>query len=276
MAGLTLQLLGGLRLQDAAGTDIAISSRKARALLAYLAASPDEAHERDRVAAVLWDEVDTELARANLRQALVALRRSLPSTDVILRTDTQSLALHTASLAIDLQLLRQSLNATNRTALQAALTHYRGEFLDGFDGRSVAFDEWRQRQHHAIRSDVTAALRRLSELCVANEDYEGALSAGNRLLTLEPLDEAMHRQLMQLHARRGATTEALRQFRVCRDALRRELDVAPEPATETLYRDLMRRRRSTAESSEAPRTPTKLHRLTLHWLPLCRRQVPTH
>lgn len=251
MTGLTLQLLGGLRLQDAAGTDIAISSRKARALLAYLAASPAEAHERDRIAAVLWDEVDAELARANLRQALAALRRSLPATEAILRTDTQSVALLTASLAIDLQLLRQSLNATNRTSLQAALNHYRGEFLDGFDGRSVAFAEWLQWQRRAIRNDVSAGFRRLSELCVANEDYEGALSAGHRLLILEPLDEAMHRQLMQLHARRGAITDALRQFRVCRDALRRELDVAPEPATETLYRDLMRRRRSTAEPRDA-------------------------
>lgn len=252
MAGLTLQLLGGLRLQDASGNDIAISSRKARALLAYLATCPDEFHDRDRVAAVLWDEVDPELARANLRQALAVLRRSVPATEAMLRTDTRSVAIHTASLAIDLQLLRLSLDAPNRTALQAALIHYRGEFLDGFDGRSLAFDEWLQQQRRAIRVTVTAALRRLYELCVANDDNEGAVSAGNRLLALEPLDEAMHRELMQLHAQRGAITEALRQFRICRDALRRELDVAPEPATETLYRDLMRRRRMPVDSLNAP------------------------
>ena len=103
------------------------------------------------------------------------------------------------------------------------------------------------KQRRSIRNDVAGALRRLCELCVANQDYEGALSAASQLLALEPLDEATHRQLMQLHARRGSITEALRQFRVCRDALRRELDVAPEPATEALYRDLMRRRRATLE-----------------------------
>ena len=49
---------------------------------------------------------------------------------------------------------------------------------------------------------------------------------------------------MELQARRNAYAEALRQYRVCRDVLRRELDVSPEAATENLYRELMRKRRA--------------------------------
>ena len=97
---------------------------------------------------------------------------------------------------------------------------------------------------------MSDALNKLAELCVANGDSEGALAASTKLVALEPLNEAAHRRVMELHAKRNAYAEALRQYRVCRDVLRRELDVAPEPATEQLYRDLMRRRRAALGTSD--------------------------
>ena len=62
---------------------------------------------------------------------------------------------------------------------------------------------------------------------------------------------------MRLHARRNAYAQALRQYRLCREVLRRELDVAPEPATEELYRSLMRKRRSGFVPQPAPPDPTQ-------------------
>ena len=47
---LNLQVLGAFRVQDAAGAEIRIASRKGRALLAYLALRPGESHSRDRLA----------------------------------------------------------------------------------------------------------------------------------------------------------------------------------------------------------------------------------
>jgi DNA-binding SARP family transcriptional activator len=246
-------MLGGFRLHDTAGQDIRIASRKGRALLAYLAMRPDEAHARDRLALLLWEEADEELARTSLRQALAALRKSIPtSTAGLLRAGSDTLALDSAYLDTDLQSLRNALDAQNRTTLQSGLAHYRGDLLEGFDARSSAFDEWLSAERQTLRRQVTEALQRLGALCSAQQDDEGALAACIRLIALEPLNEAAHRNLMQLHARRGSFAEALRQYRVCRDALRRELDVAPEPATEALYRDLMRRRRAATEASTDP------------------------
>jgi DNA-binding SARP family transcriptional activator len=74
MTELTLQVLGAFRVQDAAGAEIRIASRKGRALLAYLALRPGESHSRDRLATLLWEDADEELARTSLRQALAALR----------------------------------------------------------------------------------------------------------------------------------------------------------------------------------------------------------
>jgi hypothetical protein len=60
------------------GTGLTITSKKARALLAYLALRPGQRHSRDHVAGLLWGDVDEAQARQSLRQTLLSLRRALP------------------------------------------------------------------------------------------------------------------------------------------------------------------------------------------------------
>ncbi|HEY7641306.1 MAG TPA: BTAD domain-containing putative transcriptional regulator [Steroidobacteraceae bacterium] len=263
MTELNLQVLGAFRVQDSAGAEIRIASRKGRALLAYLALRPGESHSRDRLATLLWEDADEELARTSLRQALAALRKSLPAeTHKALLADTESVGIDPAIVRSDLHAFRRALDAGTRTSLQEAMSHYRGDLLDGFDARSTAFDEWLTSERLTLRKQLSDALNKLGELCVANGDGEGALAAATKLVALEPLNEAAHRMVMEQHAKRNAYAEALRQYRVCRDVLRRELDVAPEPATEQLYRDLMRRRRAAlgpGEGDDAALDDTAIH-----------------
>ncbi|HEY6645179.1 BTAD domain-containing putative transcriptional regulator [Povalibacter sp.] len=247
MTQLVLQLLGRFAVRDTAGMEIRITSRKGRALLAFLAAGAGQAHSRDRLAALLWEEADEELARTSLRQALAAVRKVLPAdTQSALVSDADSLRLEPGLINTDIAQLRRSLSMGTRTALQDGLTHHRGDFLEGMDAKSTAYDEWLSTERQSLRRQLAEALQKLTVLCSSQGDVEGALSASARLVSLEPLNEAAHRTLMELHARRHAYADALRQYQICRDILRRELDVAPEPATEQLYRELMRRRRTAA------------------------------
>jgi DNA-binding SARP family transcriptional activator/tetratricopeptide (TPR) repeat protein len=244
---LSIQLLGGFRLHDGAGQEIKIASRKGRALLAYLAARLGESHSRDRLATLLWEDTDEELARTSLRQALAALRKSLPqAAQNILRTDTESVALDAQAVATDIEALRRALSAGTTSEVRNILEHYQGELLEGVDARSAAFDDWLSQERLVLRRQVTESLQKLTTLCIANDDSDSALAACTRLVALEPLNESAHRTIMELHAKRNAYAEALRQYRICRDALRRELDVSPEPATDALYRNLMQRRRAGA------------------------------
>src|SRR5687768_5307918 len=242
---LTLQVLGAFHVRDSGGGEIRIASRKGRALLAYLALRPGESHSRDRLANLLWEDADEELARTSLRQALAALRKALPTgAQAALMADTESVGVDGGVLQSDIAAFRNSLLAGTRTSLQEAISHYRGDLLDGFDARSTAFDEWLNSERGTLRKQMSEALQRLTDLCMAAEDNDGALTACVKLVSLEPLNEAAHRRIMELQAKRNSYAEALRQYRVCRDVLRRELDVAPETATENLYRELMRKRRA--------------------------------
>ena len=74
---LRLRLFGRFRAEDALGNEITIKSRKARALLAYLALPPGKPRNREQLATLLWSDRGDEQARGSLRQALSGLRRDL-------------------------------------------------------------------------------------------------------------------------------------------------------------------------------------------------------
>ena len=145
------------------------------------------------------------------------------------------------------------------------MTHYRGDLLDGFDARSTAFDEWLTSERMTLRKEMSDALQQLADCASRTATAKARSLLATKLVSLEPLNEAAHRMVMELHAKRNAYAEALRQYRVCRDVLRRELDVAPEPATEQLYRDLMRRRRAALGTRRWRRRFARRH---------CRARIP--
>lgn len=77
--GLRLKLLGGFRAElDAVAVPL---PRKAQALLAFLALSPDRPQPRTKLATLLWGESPEEQARSSLRQTLFLLRRPLLERD---------------------------------------------------------------------------------------------------------------------------------------------------------------------------------------------------
>jgi len=70
-------LLGGFQLFDPRGRRLRIASRKARALLAYLALPVGRCSHRAELAALLWPNASASRARASLRRALSDLRSAI-------------------------------------------------------------------------------------------------------------------------------------------------------------------------------------------------------
>jgi adenylate cyclase len=74
---LQLTIHGWFRAEDESGQEIPVKSKKARALLAYLALPPGKPRSREELMAMLWSDRSDEQARGSLRQALSSLRRDL-------------------------------------------------------------------------------------------------------------------------------------------------------------------------------------------------------
>ncbi len=97
---LRLTLFGSFSLADASGAEIALSSRKARALLAYLALSPGLSRSREEIMALLWSDRGEAQARGSLRQVLSGLRKKLGEAEDVLRIDNDKVALDPGKLTV--------------------------------------------------------------------------------------------------------------------------------------------------------------------------------
>jgi DNA-binding SARP family transcriptional activator len=125
----------------------------------------------------------------------------------------------------------------------------RGVELYTADILSDINDEWALRERERYRRHVLNALGRLMHASALGADYSAAIRYAQLILDHDSLREDVHRELMRLFVQNGQRALALRQFEVCRAALKRELAIVPMPETLTLYQDIAR-----AAMSESPGT----------------------
>ena len=99
MARLAVNLLGGFRASLESGAPCPLPTKKAQALLAYLALDPGRAHPRDALASLLWGDRPDAQARKSLRQTFYALRKAVSGAgDALLLLEGEGIARNPAGL----------------------------------------------------------------------------------------------------------------------------------------------------------------------------------
>jgi predicted ATPase/DNA-binding SARP family transcriptional activator len=246
MSGLFINLFGPSRI-ELAGIPINVDTRKAIALIAYLAVTRQQ-HSRDSLATLLWSENDQPHARAALRRTLSSLNKALNRQWLDIERETLGLDFH-ADIRVDVHDFRSLLAECGAHGhplgdvcsactqpLTAAVALYQDDFLAGFSLRdSPGFDEWQFYQADTLRREFASALERLTRCHSTQHHFDTAIAYARRWLALDGLHEPAHRQLMQLYAWAGQRTSALQQYRECVQVLEQELGVSPLEATTHLY-----------------------------------------
>jgi hypothetical protein len=78
------------------------------------------------------------------------------------------------------------------------------------------------------------------QMCAIARDNTSAIRYAQAILDHDALREDVHRELMRLFLHSGQRALALRQFELCRAALKRELAIQPMPETLALYAGIAR------------------------------------
>jgi DNA-binding SARP family transcriptional activator/tetratricopeptide (TPR) repeat protein len=258
------------------GRSIAVTRRKSRALIYYLAAQPAPL-AREQLLAFFWPDLDRPAAQVALRTTLHGLRKALgaglEATDV-------SIAL-APDVDVDARDFERTLAAPSADTHQLSmlLDRYRGEFLAGFALPDVlAFEDWLSAERERYRR---LALRGLSTLAHLHEDrgeFPAAIDAIERALALDPLQEEAQRTAMRLRYLAGDRAGAIRRFEHLRQLLDDELGVPPMAETQALYdaiitdnleRDAAKTQiyEQTQTNREPSFTPSPLHPFTPSPLP---------
>jgi len=258
MGAWRLNLFGGFDLRTPAGTPFPLTVRKAMGLLAYLALRPDQAQSREKLAGLLWGDSPDAQARSSLRQVIATLRRTFPDSGApVLRVEGDLVALAPGAMETDAVAFERAVAEATPDALDHAAALYRGDLFEGLSLNADAFEGWLMVERQRLREMALGAMARRLDQALAAGATEAGVRTALRLLALDPLQEPAHRALMQLYARQGRHTVALKQYQACRAMLEQELGVLPEPETERVYRAIRERRhvRDRQPGGTLPETP---------------------
>lgn len=222
---------------------------KSKSLLKLLLAAHPAMVPATTLMSSLWDGVEEDLARQRLHTAMSDLRRALkvarPDAGSLIISQNGSYGLDPkATVWLDTLAFAQAQRAGRQyeqagrhdealAAFREAVALYRGEFL-GED----RYEDWPIEQRERLKSEYLTLLTHLAHTAFVAGDYGGCIGWGQLTIECDPCREDAHRMLMRCFSRLGQRAMALRQYRQCADALRRELDAIPEAETEELYRRL--------------------------------------
>jgi DNA-binding SARP family transcriptional activator/TolB-like protein len=256
---LTLSLFGGFDCRSAEGRPLALSTHKARALLAYLAVHAGQRHPRDKLAGFLWGDHSDVQARANLRKAISRLRQALPGpARGLVDLDAGGLMVPVGALPVDVARFETLALEGTPESLEGAARLHRGPFLEGIGECGESFDEWLMAERQRLDETLRQVLGRLLDHYLATGAVDRAIQIALRVLALDPLEEAVHRTLMRLYLQQDRLGAALEQYQRCRELLARELGVEPSPDTEALRGQILRMAPAGApprETDELPERP---------------------
>lgn len=236
---LQIRVLGSFEASFGSGNRLTLKGRKTQALLALLALSPGTSISREKLTYLLWSDRGDEQARGSLRQALAEFRRALGDDYAgYLKAGRDSVTLDTDSTTCDAVELERLAGNGRPDDLEQAVELYRGDLLDGIGVGYPSFEEWLTGERRRISELAQGAMRRLLEQQKQSGASDKAVSTARKLLSLDPLQESVHRTLMRLYVEQGDRSLALKQYQACRDVLRAELGVEPETETEGLFEEI--------------------------------------
>ena len=142
-APLELKLLGGFEARLHAGATIVLPTKKAQALLAYLALPLGRSHPREKLATLLWGDMQHVQARGNLRNALSRIKKILPkAVRAGLVVDAASVSLDPSAVHVDVAQFERLLTDGSIDALGEIAALYRGDLLAGLVLSERPFEDW--------------------------------------------------------------------------------------------------------------------------------------
>jgi DNA-binding SARP family transcriptional activator len=211
-------------------------SRPARELLAYLAAHPGGA-TRDAIIEALWPNSAADRPDTAFHTTISRLRKRLrdatgtDTTGDVITTSDGRWHLNRTHVTVDYWTFLETHPRNPDPTLRRhdhhiAVQLYQGPFAADFTG------EWTHTIREATRRRYLEAINDLTETEITTNP-ELALDLLERARNLEPLNEAIYRNIMRIHLKAHRHDDARGVYQLLRTHLA-TIDVTPEPETQEL------------------------------------------
>lgn len=229
-SGALLSTVGPARL-TIDGVEVPLSSRKALAILLYLALQPTRSESRERLATLLWSESGDEHARAALRQTLRRLKADLEAVGDFLEADRSMLRLRAPVLVDIIEAGEEAKRGEPPAMLQRDDVDLGRLFAD-LEDLDPDFNLWIAVQRERLTSQLVTWLE--GALAFVEDDRK-RLALAEALARADPSHEGAARAAMQAYLAFGDTVQAMRVYERLWKTLDEEFDVEPSEKTQALY-----------------------------------------
>lgn len=243
---------GCFSLVDCNGHDIAPRSRKARAIIAFLAVHANSCVSREQLLELLWGDRGETQARDSFRQALHEIRSKCGS---LIRTDRDH-------IYMDGSALRQETCGCDEEIF-ADLNHITPEFDEWLDA-------YRQRRARELWTEIS----RQVESFLDAEQPTAAMPLIEQLELIDPYNDDWVRFAMRAEALAGRPAAIDTEFKRFNERLEREMGLSPAAETRTLHDSLLQETSEFASVESVAGIPIPLPQLKQQpfggkgWLPL--------
>jgi len=244
-----IALLGRMAVTGNSGKVADLGSRRGTELLAFLVLERGRRFHRGRLAEQFWGHLPEDRGRRALNTELWRVAQALEAAGIraeraLQRTPTEVGFIPQPGLSVDVDRLRAAMVVVSTTdpadaseaalaAVEDGILAYRGDLLES------VYSDWCLIWRESLRAQFTEALEFMLAAAMASKDWAGGLRYGRRLLELDPLMENVHRAVMRCHFLNGNRPLAMRQYALCEQLLREELNVEPMDETRRIQETIL-------------------------------------
>lgn len=215
------------------GREAPVKSRKALAIVAYLALGPSRSATREKLCGLLWSERPEPAARGALRQCLHRLAEDLsPVVPGLVQIGRDTVTLAAELARTDLEELLEGIAGDAPTVPLDPELFGQDRILDGYDMLDPSFTAWLRVLRESWHERFTSALARGMERPDLPPEARTALA--RTLFAIDPTHQPAARLLIEAHMREANPTSALRVYRTLWDALGEQWDEEPSDELQAL------------------------------------------
>lgn len=244
-----ISLLGCFKVSNQSGAIADIHTKRGCELFAFLVLEADRRFHRTRLVEQFWNHLPETRGRRALNTELWRISTALrhigmdvgasfhkTQTEVgyISQPDHHIDVNHLqAAMAITGNATPENVDATGLKLVEEGIASYQGDLLES------GYSDWCLLWRESLRAMHTEALEFMLKASMARKDWNAGLRYGRQLLMLDSLMEHVHRAVMRCHFHNGNRPLAMRQYALCEQLLREELDVEPMDETRRIQETIL-------------------------------------
>jgi DNA-binding SARP family transcriptional activator len=223
---------------------------RALSVLKYLLIHRKQETSREILMDIFWPDSTPEAARNNLNVAIHHLRKLFQAINdfpIIVFEKGFYYLNHQLQIWMDVEEFERHLQTGHRlktsgdthSALreyEIAGSLYQGDFLE-----DDLYGDWTVFDRERLKVAYIDMLTHTSQIYFNQGQYANSINVCHAILERDNCREDAHCLLMRCYSCQGQHHLALRQYQTCVDALRAELDIAPDPSTVQMSERIRRR-----------------------------------